>query len=121
MLCYFPKGVSPSKEFHKWLDTARVRRESRGREMVRRLNNLSSAQGGPVILTWDECCAINREDHGTMGRPQIGRALMKKGWVRPVSAARPLGRRPFRRATAVTPAHRPSHLPTHPLARHRHP
>ena len=52
MLCYFPKGVSPSKEFHEWLDTARVRRESRGREMVRRLNNLSMVfEGAGVDLS----------------------------------------------------------------------
>lgn len=64
-------------EFNLRLDTFRERRDTRGQEIIARIND-KLEQNGKGGITYDE--VIEGSD-GALGRPHIGRVLMARGYV----------------------------------------
>ena len=77
LLAYFLDAGSPGLE--AFLSDTRARRQSRADEMVRRLNAMG------VAISVDDVLA--ESGGGAVGRPHVGRALIKRGVVRGLNEA----------------------------------
>lgn len=74
LLGYFINHNDPS--FQKKLESFRVRRDSRGQEIIARINEKLAGEGKGCI-SYEEVLA---ESDGALGRPHVARVLLAKGF-----------------------------------------